>query len=89
MTIIRAGALALAALFLLSAALPAGAQDERRERRPEHHGYDHRYHREPRPTWGWGQRTYVEAPPPIVYAPPEPPPLVYGQPGLSFGINIR
>jgi len=70
-------ATALAAVTLI-AAVPASA-DER-----DRHGGHERYHRAPPPrqAWGYGQPSYVEAPPPVVYAPPAGPAF------LSFGITL-
>jgi hypothetical protein len=84
MITIRASAAALAVTLLIGGmAHPAFAQ---RDRRDERHRVVHRP--PPRPAWGYRAPSYVEAPPPVVYAPPAPPPLVYSPPGISLSVSI-
>lgn len=85
MSMIRAGAGVLALTLLLGGlAMPAYAQG-RGDRHPVRR---HVVHRPPRPAWGYAAPSYVEAPPPVVYAPPAPPPLVLPVPGISLNVNI-
>lgn len=70
-----------AAVAMGALAGPARADEHGRHRRPPHH---RPIRRPPRPVvMGYDAPTYVEAPPPIVYAPPAPPAL------LSLGINLN
>ncbi len=75
---IAAAALA-AATLIVGVAGPAGADDrDHRGRRVVHH----RHYAPPRPAWGYDQPSYVAAPPPVVYAPPQGPAM------LNFGITL-
>jgi hypothetical protein len=89
---------AVTAALLLSFALggiafsPAAAQDRDRhddrgrheERRPVR-----RPHHPSPPAWGYDAPSYVQAPPPVVYAPPAPPEALFGVPGISLQLNFR
>ncbi|HXQ52890.1 MAG TPA: hypothetical protein VN802_17495 [Stellaceae bacterium] len=83
MSIIRAAAAALS-VAVLSAAIAGSAladpRDDHRDRRPRHRVV----HRAPPPpaVYGYDTPTYVEAPPPMVYAPPQMPAV------LSFGLTL-
>lgn len=89
MRMIRAAAAALAMAVLLGGvASPAGADPYDRDQHDQH---DQRRapvrHRRPPPPprrdWGYDVPTYVQAPPPMVYAPPEGPAV------LNFSLNFR
>lgn len=89
MSMIRAGAGILAlAVVLGGLAVPADAGGrDRGDRRDVHRHVVHRP--PPPPAWGYAAPSYVQAPPPVVYAPPAPPPVVFPAPGLSLNFNIR
>jgi hypothetical protein len=77
MWMIRAAAAALAIAVLLGSVAGPAIADSRDHRRPVRH------RRAPPPRWGYDQPTYVQAPPPVVYAPPE------GPAALNFSVNLR
>jgi hypothetical protein len=74
---IAAAALAVATL-IAGVAGPAGADSrDHRDRNVRH-----RHYAPPRQAWGYDQPSYVAAPPPLVYAPPQGPAM------LNFGITL-
>jgi len=76
---IRAAAAALAMVMLVGGVAQTAAADPRDRGR---HVVRHYRHPPPR-AWGYGQPTYVQAPPPVVYGPPEMPPAI------NFSLNLR
>jgi hypothetical protein len=80
----RVAVAAIAAAMLIAGAVAPASADEhgdRRGRNDHHERHDRRP--PPRPAWGYDQPSYVEAPPPMVYAPPQEPAF------LNFGITLR
>jgi len=76
---LRIIAAALAAATLIAGvAGPAGADP--RDRHDRH--VRHRHYAPAAPAWGYDQPSYVAAPPPVVYAPPQGPAM------LNFGITL-
>jgi hypothetical protein len=83
MSLIRAAAAALAMMMLVGGVAHTAAADPRgRDRDRGRHVVRH-YRRPPPAAWGYGQPSYVQAPPPVVYGPPEMPPAI------NFSLNFR
>jgi hypothetical protein len=77
MSVSRIAAAALAVVLLMGGVASADPPHDRDRR--DHHV---RHYAPPPRAWGYGQPTYVQAPPPVVYAPPALPAV------LNFGITL-